>query len=256
MLRERSRRLKCGGGACIGLFPPPKSQQPWLSEWHEQRGGCSICGLPGRRGGGSPMRQPAQHHCPNRPPGGGACSSPHARRCWGTLASPAAGASVQPAAACRGGRRGCRRPRSDWRPLRRSPPAAAAHVCRRPCSSLHCRTLTLRGELLGHKGWVTAIAAPLDPTSETLLSSSRSVLCLRAAARAAHGRQPTACARCCGLHRSCGCTPHCVSRQVLCAAACCHALLRPPHLSTPFSFDLLAVVQRQDRAGLAAGQRR
>ncbi|PRW20813.1 Receptor of activated kinase C component of 40S small ribosomal subunit isoform A [Chlorella sorokiniana] len=34
-------------------------------------------------------------------------------------------------------------------------------------------TLTLRGELLGHKGWVTAIAAPLDPTSETLLSSSR-----------------------------------------------------------------------------------
>ena len=35
-------------------------------------------------------------------------------------------------------------------------------------------TLTLRGELRGHTGWVTSIAAPLDPNSDTLLSSSRS----------------------------------------------------------------------------------
>jgi len=34
-------------------------------------------------------------------------------------------------------------------------------------------TLTLRGTLEGHRGWVTSIAAPLDPASETLLSSSR-----------------------------------------------------------------------------------
>ncbi|KAK9816329.1 hypothetical protein WJX74_005914 [Apatococcus lobatus] len=34
-------------------------------------------------------------------------------------------------------------------------------------------TLTLRGELRGHTGWVTSIAAPLDPNSDTLLSSSR-----------------------------------------------------------------------------------
>ena len=34
-------------------------------------------------------------------------------------------------------------------------------------------TLTLRGTLAGHKGWVTAIAPPLDPTSDVLLSSSR-----------------------------------------------------------------------------------
>ena len=34
-------------------------------------------------------------------------------------------------------------------------------------------TLTLRGELTGHKGWVTAIAPPLDPSSDVLLSSSR-----------------------------------------------------------------------------------
>lgn len=34
-------------------------------------------------------------------------------------------------------------------------------------------TLTLRGELKGHRGWVTSIAPPLDPTSDVLLSSSR-----------------------------------------------------------------------------------
>lgn len=56
---------------------------------------------------------------------------------------------------------------------RRLLPPLTCAAARRLCSSLHCRTLTLRGELLGHKGWVTAIAAPLDPTSETLLSSSR-----------------------------------------------------------------------------------
>jgi hypothetical protein len=38
-------------------------------------------------------------------------------------------------------------------------------------------TLTLRGELKGHRGWVTAIAPPLDPTSDVLLSSSRYVVC-------------------------------------------------------------------------------
>lgn len=34
-------------------------------------------------------------------------------------------------------------------------------------------TLTLRGTLTGHSGWVTAIAPPLDPTSDVLLSASR-----------------------------------------------------------------------------------
>jgi hypothetical protein len=34
-------------------------------------------------------------------------------------------------------------------------------------------TLTLRGELKGHSGWVTGIAPPLDPASDVLLSSSR-----------------------------------------------------------------------------------
>lgn len=34
-------------------------------------------------------------------------------------------------------------------------------------------SLTLRGELRGHKGWVTAIAPPLDPESDLLVTSSR-----------------------------------------------------------------------------------
>ena len=38
-------------------------------------------------------------------------------------------------------------------------------------------TLTLRGELKGHRGWVTAIAPPLGPASDVLLSSSRYVVC-------------------------------------------------------------------------------
>ena len=37
-------------------------------------------------------------------------------------------------------------------------------------------TLTLRGELKAHRGWVTAIAPPLDPNSDVLLTSSRYVL--------------------------------------------------------------------------------
>jgi hypothetical protein len=37
-------------------------------------------------------------------------------------------------------------------------------------------TLTLRGELKAHRGWVTAVAPPLDPSSDVLLSSSRCVL--------------------------------------------------------------------------------
>lgn len=36
-------------------------------------------------------------------------------------------------------------------------------------------TLTLRGELKGHRGWVTAVAPPLDAASDVLLSSSRYV---------------------------------------------------------------------------------
>jgi len=36
-------------------------------------------------------------------------------------------------------------------------------------------TLCLRGTLTGHNGWVTAIATPLDPNSDTILSSSRYV---------------------------------------------------------------------------------
>jgi len=34
-------------------------------------------------------------------------------------------------------------------------------------------TLSLRGTLEGHAGWVTAIAAPLDPASDVLISASR-----------------------------------------------------------------------------------
>lgn len=34
-------------------------------------------------------------------------------------------------------------------------------------------TLTLRATLKAHAGWVTAIATPLDPTSNVLLSASR-----------------------------------------------------------------------------------
>lgn len=36
-------------------------------------------------------------------------------------------------------------------------------------------TLTLRATLKGHTNWVTAIATPLDPSSNTLLSASRCV---------------------------------------------------------------------------------
>jgi guanine nucleotide-binding protein subunit beta-2-like 1 protein len=34
-------------------------------------------------------------------------------------------------------------------------------------------SLTLRATLKGHAGWVTAIATPLDPASDVLLTASR-----------------------------------------------------------------------------------
>jgi guanine nucleotide-binding protein subunit beta-2-like 1 protein len=34
-------------------------------------------------------------------------------------------------------------------------------------------TLSFRGSLKGHAGWVTAIATPLDPNSDIVLSASR-----------------------------------------------------------------------------------
>ena len=34
-------------------------------------------------------------------------------------------------------------------------------------------SLSLRGTLEGHKDWVTSIATPLDPNSDTILSASR-----------------------------------------------------------------------------------
>lgn len=34
-------------------------------------------------------------------------------------------------------------------------------------------TLTFRGSLKGHQGWVTAIATPIDPNSDIILSASR-----------------------------------------------------------------------------------
>lgn len=34
-------------------------------------------------------------------------------------------------------------------------------------------TLALRGILEGHTDWVTSIATPLDPNSDTILSGSR-----------------------------------------------------------------------------------
>ncbi len=33
--------------------------------------------------------------------------------------------------------------------------------------------LVLRGTLEGHAGWVTSIATPIDPNSDTVLSASR-----------------------------------------------------------------------------------
>ncbi len=36
--------------------------------------------------------------------------------------------------------------------------------------------LTIRGTLVGHAGWVTSIATPLDPNSDTVLTSSRHAL--------------------------------------------------------------------------------
>ena len=37
-------------------------------------------------------------------------------------------------------------------------------------------SLSLRGTLEGHKDWVTSIATPLDPNSDTILSASRWVM--------------------------------------------------------------------------------
>ena len=112
---------------------------------------------------------------------------------------------------------------------------ACAHPSRRRCRSplpppppVRDRTLTLRGELIGHKGWVTAIAAPLDPTSETLLSSSRCAPAAACFAAAAGGR------------------PQQMSARFHACRHPAHALLMP--LSTS--------PQRQDRPCLAAGQRR
>lgn len=34
-------------------------------------------------------------------------------------------------------------------------------------------SLSLRGTLEGHRDWVTSIATPLDPNSDTILSASR-----------------------------------------------------------------------------------
>ncbi len=179
MLRKLGGPHKCAGGACIGLFPPPKSQQPWPSEWAGQEGRCSIASCRGQRCGSLAVHQPAQH-----------------RIRIGLAASGPAGTRM-PADAGHPGLAGRRRSQSDSRSLAvaagADAGARAATCCTRRCRRrlalpppllltsvaarlryrLLYRTLTLRGELLGHKGWVTAIAAPLDPTSETLLSSSR-----------------------------------------------------------------------------------
>ncbi len=55
-----------------------------------------------------------------------------------------------------------------------SPPllTAARVALKLPPDSM-AETLSLRGELQGHTGWVTSIATPLDPNSDTVLSSSR-----------------------------------------------------------------------------------
>jgi guanine nucleotide-binding protein subunit beta-2-like 1 protein len=34
-------------------------------------------------------------------------------------------------------------------------------------------TLSLRGTLEGHSGWVTSIATPIDPNSDMIVSASR-----------------------------------------------------------------------------------
>jgi guanine nucleotide-binding protein subunit beta-2-like 1 protein len=34
-------------------------------------------------------------------------------------------------------------------------------------------TLSLRGTLEGHAGWVTSIATPIDPNSDMIVSASR-----------------------------------------------------------------------------------
>jgi hypothetical protein len=48
-------------------------------------------------------------------------------------------------------------------------------------------TLNFRGTLKGHNGWVTAIATPLDPKSDIVLSASRCVaLMARCTAASGH----------------------------------------------------------------------
>lgn len=42
-----------------------------------------------------------------------------------------------------------------------------------PYSASMAESLSLRGSLEGHSGWVTSIATPLDPNSDTVLSASR-----------------------------------------------------------------------------------
>ena len=65
-------------------------------------------------------------------------------------------------------------------PFRSSPPpplqqiaTATASFPPPPNPTTMAETLSLRGTLEGHSGWVTSIATPIDPNSDMIVSASR-----------------------------------------------------------------------------------
>lgn len=62
--------------------------------------------------------------------------------------------------------------RAERAPLRH-PDTRSLGTPRRARAGTMAETLTHRATLKGHRGWVTAIATPLDPTADILLSASR-----------------------------------------------------------------------------------
>ena len=64
-------------------------------------------------------------------------------------------------------------------PFRSPPPplqqiaTATASFPPPPNPTTMAETLSLRGTLEGHSGWVTSIATPIDPNSDMIVSASR-----------------------------------------------------------------------------------
>jgi hypothetical protein len=59
------------------------------------------------------------------------------------------------------------------RPVAHRCPTSFVFRLKRFKSGNMAETLNFRGSLKGHQGWVTAIATPLDPASDIVLSASR-----------------------------------------------------------------------------------